>query len=160
MVEASSSVGTIFSIEAMTICMRGKRRGQVAVALIGDDHRRAGLGDQEIGAGDADIGGKEFLAQHRARLGHEISARSSFRSRGRRSCVRRKSGSIVSLLRWMMGAMIWLGALAPELDDIFAEIGLDHLDAGGLQMRVEPDLLRHHRLALGDELGACLLGRA
>ncbi len=69
---ASSSVGTIFSIEAMTICMRGKRRGQVAVALIGDDHRRARLGDQQIGAGDADIGGKEFLAQQRARLGHEI----------------------------------------------------------------------------------------
>ncbi len=31
--------------------------------------------------------------------------------------------------------------LAPELHDIFAEIGLDHLDLGGLEMGVEPDLL-------------------
>ena len=37
------------------------------------------------------------------------SARSSLRSRGRRSCLRRNSSSIVSLVRWMTGAMIWLG---------------------------------------------------
>ena len=48
-------------------------------------------------------------------------------------------------------------ALAPKLDDIFAEIGLDHLDAGGMQLGVELDLLRHHRLAFGDELGPRLL---
>ena len=45
---------------------------------------------------------------------------------------------------------------APDLHDILAEIGLDHLDAGGFEMGVEPDLLRHHGLALGDELGARL----
>ena len=38
--------------------------GEVAVAFIGDDHRRAGLGDQEIRAGDADVGGEEALAEH------------------------------------------------------------------------------------------------
>ena len=35
---------------------------QIAVALIGDDDAAAGLGDQEIGAGDADIGGQEPFA--------------------------------------------------------------------------------------------------
>ena len=39
----------------------GQRLGEVAVALVGDDHRGAGLGDQEIGAGDADVGGEELL---------------------------------------------------------------------------------------------------
>ena len=38
---------------------------QVAIALIGDDDRGAGLGDQEVGAGDADIGGKVFLSAAR-----------------------------------------------------------------------------------------------
>ena len=84
-VQASSSVGTIFSIEATTICTLRQRLGQVAVALIGDDHRGAGLGDQEVGAGDADIGGEEFLAQHGARFGHEVRHRSegAIRRRGR-----------------------------------------------------------------------------
>ena len=41
--------------------------------------------------------------------------------------------------------------LAADLHQIFAEIGLDHFEARRLEMRVEADLLRHHRLALGDE---------
>src|SRR3990170_5297741 len=51
--------------------------------------------------------------------------------------------------------MAW--TLAPQLHDIFAEIGLNHLDLRGLEMGVESDLLRHHRLAFGDKLGARLL---
>jgi hypothetical protein len=49
-----------------------QRLRQVGVAFVGHDHGRARLGDQQIGAGDADIGGKKFLPQHRARLGDEI----------------------------------------------------------------------------------------
>src|SRR5262249_46736629 len=44
--------------------------------------------------------------------------------------------------------------LAPELHDIFAEVGLDHLDAGRPEMSGEPHLLRHHRLSLGNKLRA------
>ena len=51
-------------MEARTICTLGQDLRQVAVALVGDDDRGAGLGDEEIRAGDADIGGKESLAQH------------------------------------------------------------------------------------------------
>ncbi len=47
--------------------------------------------------------------------------------------------------------------LVAELDDVFAEIGLDRRDAVGFEMIVERDLLGDHRLALGDGLGA---GRA
>ncbi len=53
---------------AMTIWTRGQVLRQVAIALVGDDDRRAGFGDQEIGAGDADIGGEKFRPQQRARL--------------------------------------------------------------------------------------------
>ena len=40
--------------------------------------------------------------------------------------------------------------LVAELDDVFAEIGLDRLDAVLLEVLVEADLLGDHRLALGD----------
>ena len=45
---------------------------EVAVALIGDDHRRAGLGNQQIGAGYADVGGEELFAQNSTRFGNEL----------------------------------------------------------------------------------------
>src|SRR5580700_6485287 len=46
------------------------------------------------------------------------------------------------------------GRLVPQLDDVFAEIGLDRGDAVRLKGIVEPHLLGDHRLALSDELGA------
>ena len=132
-------------------------RGQVAIALIGDDHRRAGLGDQEIGAGDADIGGEEFLAQHLARLGDEM-LRLVEPPRMRQTLMRAAEIRLDGLAIEVNDRSDQMArALAPELHDIFAEIGLHHLDLGGVEMGVEPDLLRHHRLALGDELGAGLL---
>src|SRR5437762_11418560 len=42
--------------------------------------------------------------------------------------------------------------LAPYLDEIFAEIGLDRCDACLFQSVIEADLFRNHRLALGGEL--------
>ena len=44
---------------------------QIAIAFIGDDDRSAGFGDQKIGAGHADIGGQELVAQDAARLGQQ-----------------------------------------------------------------------------------------
>jgi hypothetical protein len=40
-----------------------------------------------------------------------------------------------------------------ELADVLTEIGLDHLEAGSLQMLVEPDLLGDHRFRLGHQPG-------
>ena len=66
-------------------------------------------------------------------------------------------GSMVSLLRWMTGAMMWLGR-SPLSCTIYSPRSVSTTSMlRGLEMGVEPDLLRHHRLALGDELGACLL---
>ena len=53
----------------------GQRLGEVAVSLIGDDHRGPCLGDQQVRAGDADLRREELLAQHGARFGHEVRHR-------------------------------------------------------------------------------------
>src|ERR1700737_2198161 len=50
------------------------------------------------------------------------------------------------------------GAFAAQLDDIFAEVGLDHLEAGLLEGRVEREFLRGHRLALDHAFGAAFAG--
>ena len=50
--------------------------------------------------------------------------------------------------------------LAPYLDEIFAEIGLDRCDACLFQSVIEADLFRDHRLAFGDELRSRLLADA
>ena len=42
--------------------------------------------------------------------------------------------------------------VAVELDDVFAEVGLDHLDPGLLEHRVQLELLAQHRLRLHDQL--------
>ena len=41
---------------------------EIAIAFVGDDDRSARLGDEKIGAGDADVGGEEFFAQDFARF--------------------------------------------------------------------------------------------
>src|SRR6516162_5724758 len=42
----------------------------------------------------------------------------------------------------------------PQLDDVFAEIGLDRSNPVLFEELVEADFLRDHRLSLGDSLGA------
>lgn len=135
----------------------GQRLGQVAVTLVGDDDGGAGLGDQEIGAGDADVGGEEALAQDAARL----------RQHGRRLvevAVARQVAVGAAKIGLDLGSRQVnrrrddvRGHLAAQLDDVFAEVGLDRGDAVGLQVLVEPDLLGDHALALGRGLGAELL---
>ena len=50
--------------------------------------------------------------------------------------------------------------VAVELHDVLAEVGLDHLDAGRLERRVELDLLAQHRLRLHGQLRAGVVADA
>ena len=128
----------------------GQDLRQVAIALVGDDDRGAGLGDQEIGAGDADIGIEVFLAQHLPRL---LDQRGDFGQVALGVEMRVRLAEIASTwsrVRCTAGAMMWLGRSLAELDQVLAEIGLDRRDAIGFEMMVEVDLLGDHRLALGD----------
>ena len=47
-------------------------------------------------------------------------------------------------------------SLASDLNNVFAEIGLDRLDTGGLESRIEVDLFGSHRLAFHDALCAAV----
>ena len=106
---------------------------EVAVAFVGDDDRRSGLGDQEIRAGDADVGGEKFVAQHAARLGEQLFGL-------RKIAVRRQVAMRLAevLLDVLLGHVDRRrddvrGRLAAQLDDVFAEVRLDRLDPGRLQ---------------------------
>ena len=47
--------------------------GEVAIAFIGHDNRTACLCDEQIGAGDADVGREKAAAQLAARFGEKLS---------------------------------------------------------------------------------------
>ena len=132
----------------------GQTLGQVAVALVGDDDRAAGLGHQEVGAGDADVGVDILLAQDFARLFHEIR-RLGQRAFGRQMAVVRAERRF----DLAAGQVNRRGdnvarRFAAQLDDVFAQVRLHRHHALGLQEGVEADFLGDHRLAFGHRLGA------
>ena len=61
-----------------------------------------------------------------------------------------KTSATSSLVMWMAGITMCDGVWSGQLNDPLAQVGLADLDAGLLQVRVEVDLLRRHRLRLDD----------
>ena len=127
--------------------------GQIAIALVGDDDAGAGLGDQEVRAGDADIGIDIFLPQFGARLIQQ-GARLLQRAIRVEMVVRLMKGfrhlvfSHVDRRRDNMARR-----LVAQLDDVFAQVGLDRLNIVRFEIGVEADLLGDHRFALGRRPG-------
>ena len=102
-----------------------QRLREVAVALVGDDDAAAGLGDQEVGAGDADIGRQESFAQLGAGLGQDVAAFVEH-------AVGRQVGvGLAEALLPVFPVEVErrrndvAGQLVAKLDDVFAEVGLD-----------------------------------
>ena len=138
----------------------GSDMRQVGVALVGDDDGRAGLGDEEVGAGDADVGGKEFLAQDAARFADQCFGSARSRSGGRWPWRRRNSSATSPSRRWIAGAMMWLG-VSPRIWMMYSPRSVStDIEAGRFEARVEADLLGDHRLALGDDARARLAADA
>ncbi|MDF2974733.1 MAG: hypothetical protein K0R61_5183 [Microvirga sp.] len=129
---------------------------EIAVTLVRDDDRRAGLGHEEVGAGDAHIRREEALAQHGAGLGEQLHGL------GEIALGIEMGVNAPEILLHLGGVEVDGGRddvarqLVAQLDDVFAEIGLDGRDAVRLEMMVDPDLLRDHGLALRDCLCACI----
>ena len=113
----------------------GQRLREVAVALVGDDHGGAGLGDQEIGAGDADVGGEELLAQDLARLGDELRGLDQLPVRRQLGVQAAEVGLDLVLGEVDGGRDDVARRLAADLDQVLAEVGLDHLEAVRLRAR-------------------------
>ena len=87
-----------------------QRLRQVGVALVGDDDGRAGLGDQEVGAGDADVGGEEFRAQDAARFRDERRwARRIAVGRQRDVAARKSLGDVGRASGGSPARSMWLG---------------------------------------------------
>ena len=102
---------------------------QVAIALVGDDDRRAGLGHQEIRAGDADIGREEAVAQDHARLGEQRLVLLQI-AVGRQMRVHAAEVGLDLLLGEMHRRHDDVRRqLVADLHQVFAEVGLDRRDA-------------------------------
>ena len=128
--------------------------GQIAVALVGHDDAGAGFGDQEIGAGDADIGAEKLRAQQGAGFVAQL-ARLGERPLRVERAMRAAEGVGHLFFDQMHRRRDQVARrFVAQLDDVFAEIGLDRANAVFFEEIVEPDFLGDHRLALGDGLGA------
>ena len=107
----------------------GQDLRQIAVALVGDDDRGSGLGDEKIRAGDADVGGEKLVAQDRARLAEQLFGLRKVARRRQIAMGAAKVGLDVVAADMDRRRDDVRGRLAAQLDDVFAEIGLDRLDA-------------------------------
>src|SRR5690242_12497738 len=117
---------------------------EIAVALVGYDDARTGLADAEVGAGEPDISIEEPRAQHRTPLVTRLPRRGQQPIRVERAmlgpeCLRNLLLNQMDCRRDDMA-----GRLVPQLDDVFAEIGLDRGDVVRLEEIIEPDLLSDH----------------
>ena len=122
-------------------------RRQPAVALVGDEHDGAGLGDGEVGAGDAHVGRGE-TSRAAARRPSGASATRVVRQR-LADVFRQDAGDALARVMDRRGDQV-RRPFAGQLDDELAEVGLRHLQAGRLQGRVEVDFLGGHRLRFDD----------
>ena len=103
-------------------------------------NRGAGLRHQEIGPGDADVGGEILLAQHGARL---LDQRRNLGqvAVGVEVGVRLAEIGLDLVAREVDGGRDDVrGPLLADLDQVFPEVGLDRFDAVRLEVLVELDL--------------------
>ena len=131
--------------------VNARNRGrQPDVALVFDQGDRAGLSDQEISSADPQLSREESVSK-------KVSSGFGEAFRGR---VTRRTQSLVKNCSRVVEALVDRGAddvagwLAEELDDVFAEVGLEHFHTTGFQERVEPDLFTEHALGLHRFLNA------
>ena len=155
----SSSVGTIFSIEAMTIWMRGRicvRSPLPSLVTMIEVPVSATRKLAPVMPTSA--------ARKRSRRMPRASASRLVGSLRSRSRVEMRVDAAEILLHLVLvhmhgGRDDVARHLAAKLDDVFAEIRLHRHDAVRGKMIVQPDLLGDHRLALGHGAGAGAGGR-
>ena len=107
----------------------GQDLREIAIALVGDDDRRAGLGDQEVGAGHADVGRQEFLAQDFARFRQQRLGFGEVAVGGQMGVEFSEIRLDVVARHMDRGGDDVAWPLMTKLDDVFAQVRFDGLDA-------------------------------
>ena len=130
---------------------------EIAVALVSDDDAAAGFGDEEVGAGDADVRGEEFFAEFAACLSEEVAAFAEDAVRWQVGVGFAETFLPILAVEVEGGGDDVAGGLAAQLQDVFAEVGLDRGDAVGFQEGVEGDFLGDHGFSFGHGFGAGVL---
>ena len=124
------------------------RRRQPAVALVLDEAQAAALGDGEVHAADAHVGGEELGAQHASGEGRHLRDVGDVGVTGSQLATERLGDLFLRLVDDRRDDV--RRHVLVELDDVLAEVGLHHPHVRGLERVVQLDLLGHHRLALDD----------
>ena len=133
---------------------RGEGGHHTPVALIGDQAQRPRLGYTEIDAGHPDGGGQKDLPQRLARRPGEIT---HLGGHLQPQFAQERLGHCLSAQMQRRSEDV-AGRFVTQLDNVFAQIGLNGLDPDLLQRRIEADLLGQHRLGLGHPGGTAPLG--
>ena len=120
---------------------------EARVALVGDEHEAAGVGADEVRAGDAGLRLHVFLPEIDAGAAGDgfrivvVIGGDAFALEGPGDFAAVLVDDRLDDVR---------GLVAVELDDELAEVGLQALDAVFDQERIEVDFLGRHRLGLGE----------
>ena len=125
----------------------GQGGDHAPIALVGQYDQGAALGDAEIHAGNADLGLQEDLAQGAAGgVGHGGDVFGV----GDAQFFGEKLPDLLAAQMHGGGDQVG-GRLAAQLDDVFAQVGLDDAHAGGFERRVEGDFLAEHGFGFGNQ---------
>ena len=121
----------------------GRQDGAHAfVAFIGDDRHRSGFGDDEIAAGNTHVCGQKLWPQDFSRLarhGRNVGQARPLVNPGE------QVGNLFLVLVHHRRDDVRRRFIAIDLQDVFTEIGFDHLHAGSFQCLIQRHFFRHHR---------------
>ncbi len=124
----------------------GQGSGEAGIAFVADNAQGAGLGDGEVGPGDAHVGGEESLAQLPAGHLHQVGDVGFLGFAGH---LGEQVGHL--LAGQVNGGHDHVGRpFVAQLDDPLPQVRFHHLQALGLQVVVQEGLLRGHGLGLDD----------
>ena len=125
----------------------GGRGAQAAVAFVGNDNQRSGLGHQEICAADSQVRLQKLVAQAgTGNAGHFLDVV----GQGRAQLVVEQLSHL--FLGLVQGRRNQMGrGFFSQLDDVLAQIGLVNVNSISFQGAVQVQFFRDHRLALGGD---------
>ena len=130
---------------------RGSAGDKAPVALVGYQDHRPCLGDADVDPAHADVGAEKDTAQMApgdvVQLLGDVGV-------GDVPAGRRRAGRTSYRVVWKHRCDQVRRSVVAQLHDELTQVGLDHLDAGGLEGVVELGLLGDHRLRLGHQPGA------